>query len=85
MTIDNPIFGRAVFQNFALASKEFDIEQITIHPNPSNSLLFLNYNQLVVSKIQVINSLSQNVLTMNEGFDVVNISDLPSGIYIFEN
>ncbi len=84
LTMYNPIFGIAVFQNFALRTTDFTSERLVIYPNPTNSTIFLNLNQLVVSKIQVINSIGQNVKTINSDFESINISDLSSGIYILK-
>ena len=84
LTMYNPIFGSAIFQNFALKTTDFTSESLVIYPNPTNSSIFLNLNQLLVSKIQVINSIGQNVKTINSDFESINISDLSSGIYILK-
>ena len=84
LTMFNPIFGQAIFQNFALNRIDFDSEQIAIYPNPTNSTIFLNFKQLVVSNIQVVNSIGQNVKTINNNFESINMSDLNSGIYILK-
>lgn len=84
LTMDNQIFGRAIFQNFTLKNKDFDIDSISFYPNPTDSTLFFNYNELAISKIQVYNSLGQNIKTISNDFEVVDISNLPFGIYIFK-
>ena len=84
LMMNNPIFGQAIFQNFPLKTTEFDIEKIAIYPNPSNSVIFLNSNQVVISKINVINSYGQSVKIISDGFQAINISDLSSGIYILK-
>ncbi len=84
LTMYNPIFGSAIFRNLALKTVDFTPERLMIYPNPTNSKIFLDFNQLVVSKIQVINSIGQNVKTINSDFESINISDLPAGIYILK-
>lgn len=82
MTMYNGIFGVAIFQNFLLKTSDFDAEKIALYPNPSDAVIFLDFNQLMVSKIRVINSIGQNVKTINSDFETINISDLSPGIYI---
>jgi len=79
-----PLFGDAIFQNYPLKTIDFDSEQIAIYPNPTSSNIFLNLKPFVVSKIQVINSIGQNVKTINNDFESINISDLSPGIYILK-
>ncbi|MCF6133422.1 T9SS type A sorting domain-containing protein [Flavobacterium wongokense] len=84
LTMNNPIFGQAVFQNFPLKNSEFDLAKVSIHPNPASSVVYLDSGQLAISKIQIVNSLGQNIKTINANFEVLNIADLSSGIYILK-
>ncbi|MDN3677005.1 T9SS type A sorting domain-containing protein [Flavobacterium paronense] len=84
LVINNPIFGQAVFQNFPLSTTAFKLEQITLYPNPAKSVLYINTNQVAISKIQIINSLGQNVKTINNDFEVLDIADLTTGVYILK-
>ena len=84
LILNNPIFGQAIFQNFPLKTTEFDLERIAIYPNPSNSTIFLNLNQIAILNINVINSYGQIVKTISDDFEAINISDLSSGIYILK-
>ena len=84
LRMDNPIFGTAIFQNYALKSTEFDLEKIAIYPNPTEARININANQILISKIQIINSFGQNVMTMFDNFEVLDISNLSSGIYILK-
>lgn len=78
------LFGQAVFQNFPLSTTDFKLEQLAIYPNPAKEVLYINAEQVIISKIQIINSLGQNSKTINESFEAVAISDLASGIYIVQ-
>lgn len=84
LTMTNPLMGQAIFQNFTLKTTDFDRERIAIYPNPSNSVIYLQEEQLMISKIQVKNSLGQNVKTINDAFEVVDLSNLSPGIYILK-
>ena len=84
LVMNNPIFGQAVFQNFPLATPDFELEKIAIYPNPSNDVFYLNSNQVVLTKIEVINSLGKLVKTINDGFEALAISDLSTGIYLLK-
>jgi len=81
LRMDNPIFGTAIFQNFPLKTTEFVLERTTIYPNPTKSVIYISANQLVISKIQIINSLGQNVKTIIDDFGIIDISNLASAIY----
>lgn len=81
LRMDNPIFGTALFQNFTLKTADFEFERIVLYPNPAKAVLYLSTNQLVLSKIQIINALGQNVRTLNSDFEVIAISELPSALY----
>ena len=84
LIMNNPIFGQAIFQNFPLKTTEFDLEKIAVYPNPTKARININANQLLISKIQIINSFGQNVMTMSNNFEVLDISNLSSGIYILK-
>lgn len=84
LTIDTPLFGKAIFNNYKLKSKSFDGEQLAIYPNPSHSVIYLNAKQLNISKVQIVNSFGQNIKTINNNFETLDISDLSSGIYFLK-
>jgi hypothetical protein len=81
LSMQNPIFGGAVFRNYQLNTNDRVLEQIKIYPNPSKSVIYCNANQLEISKIQIINSLGQNVKTKINDFDVIDISELSPALY----
>lgn len=80
----NPIFGSAIFQNFSLKTTSFDSESIALYPNPSSGIVNLDYKQLQVSKIQVVNSLGQLVKTQSNTFEVIDIAAVLPGVYILK-
>lgn len=84
LTIFNPTFGAAEFQDFPLSTTEFDTDKIAICPNPAKSVISLNSKQAAILKIDVINLYGQIVKTINDAFETINISDLSSGIYMLK-
>ena len=81
LRMDNPLLGSAIFQNFPLKTAEFILERIAIYPNPTKSVIYISTNQLLISKIKIINSLGQTVKTIIDDFGSLDISNLSSGIY----
>lgn len=84
LTMDNPIFGRAIFKNYRLKTTDFESDQVAIYPNPSSSKIFINYNQLVISNVEIINSFGQKVQEGNDHFESVDISNLSAGVYFLK-
>lgn len=82
LMISNFIFGSAIFTNFTLSNNDFDYSRINLYPNPVKSKFSLNYSNLMITKVQIFNSFGQNVKTINNNFEEIDMSDLTSGIYI---
>jgi hypothetical protein len=81
LRMDNLIFGSATFLNYSLKTSDFELQQIAIYPNPAKTLIHISTNQLMISKIQIINSLGQNVKTIIDNFENIDISGLSSAFY----
>lgn len=89
-TVTDPIiYGQTQFYKLSLdktlGTRDFDLSDLRIYPNPVESVLNINYANLV-SKIQVYNELGQSVLksfsnTMNPQIDM---SQLAKAIYYVE-
>ena len=84
MVLYHPLMAQAVFQNYMLKTNAFEADQITIYPNPTTANLFLNCKHLVVSEIQVVNAIGQNVMTVDHDFVSINIAELSTGIYMLQ-
>ncbi|MCF6129475.1 T9SS type A sorting domain-containing protein [Flavobacterium sp. AS60] len=84
LVISTPIFMNYVFGNSQLHSPNFELEQIAIYPNPAKEFVHVNAGQLAISKIQIINSLGQNIKTINDDFETIATADLTTGIYILK-
>ena len=84
LIMNTPLFGQARFQNFPLNTSDFILEKIALYPNPSNSMLFLNSNEIAISKITILTLRGQSIKILSTDFEFINISDLASGIYILK-
>lgn len=84
LVMNTAIFGQARFQNFPLSTADFGLDKIAVYPNPAKDIINIKANQVAVSKIQIINSLGQNVKTINESFEAIAIAELAPGIYIVQ-
>jgi len=82
LTISNPIMGYAIFRNYLLGTTDFEINQITIYPNPGSTGIYINDELSTISNIQLINSFGQIVRVITDSFEFIEISNLPSGMYI---
>jgi len=74
----------AVFKNYQLKAPGFDAAQISIYPNPASTTVSLDSGNVAVTKVEFINSLGQNTKTISTNFETIDISDLPTGIYIMK-
>jgi hypothetical protein len=84
LNIGTPIFGAAVFKNHPLSIAEFDLDQIEIYPNPTNSIIHLKSQNNPIIKIEIFNSLGQPIKRISNNFDTINTADLPNGLYIIK-
>ncbi|PJE45182.1 MAG: hypothetical protein CUR32_01270 [Flavobacterium sp.] len=84
LVISTPIFNNYVFGNSQLNSSNFDLKQTKIYPNPAHSKLFVDSENNLIDKIEIFNSLGQTIKTINADFDVINITDFGSGIYLMK-
>lgn len=84
LVISNPIFINYVFGNSQLHSPNFDLTQTLVYPNPVNSKLFVDSKNNVINKIEIFNAIGQTVKIINAGFEVINMSDFNSGVYVMK-
>ena len=84
LVISTPIFNNYVFGNSQLNTNSFNLYQIEVYPNPAESKLFIDSRNNLVDKIEIFNSLGETVKIINDGFEVINISDFASGIYLMK-
>lgn len=72
-----------------LANQSFDVSSFTVHPNPSNEIVFVNLNTSSesISKVQLLDVLGKIVISttgVNSNQTSLNIENVSSGIYFVE-
>jgi hypothetical protein len=75
------------FDNVLLGTNENTIEnQVILYPNPVSNTLNLKFSQPVNSTATIYNLLGQNVkeLELNSQLNQIDVTSLPSGIYILK-
>jgi len=59
--------------------------QISIFPNPTNNEIFISSdNRIVINEVNIYNRLEQMVLQETKNNAVIDVSNLPEGLYIVE-
>lgn len=82
LVISSPIFTNYVFGNFPLSTTDVELKQTLVYPNPVDSELFVVSQNNVIDKIEIFNSIGQTVKTVNNNFEMIDLSDFISGIYL---
>lgn len=73
------------FTNATLGKSSFSNEKINTSPNPTASILNLNFsNDVTIDKIMVIDMSGKTVLQQNQNFTQINVEKLAKGLYIIE-
>jgi hypothetical protein len=75
----------AVLVQLNLNNSEFDSNAFNIYPNPTSDILTLTSN-LADVRLDVFNILSQKIesRTLDNGANIINLSNLTSGVYLFQ-
>lgn len=82
LILNAPNSGIARFNNFVLESEKYNLGNIEIHPNPSNSKIYIKVKNAEVIKIEVFNLLGELVVLTKNNFESIDISHLKTGVYI---
>ncbi len=82
LTISGSTFGQAVFKNYALSTTDFELNKIRVYPNPTNSILFTNSANIKLLKVELLNINAQFILAVENNLHRIDLSELPSGIYM---
>jgi hypothetical protein len=88
MRMFTPPFGSARFFNYQLNTMEFEVRQIELFPNPTDSKIHLKSQNSPIKKVEFYSSLGKKIKTIDYKFDSMDISDFVNGIYfirIFTN
>ena len=77
-------FGQATFFNYQLNTTEFELQQVEIYPNPTNSKVHLKSKNSSIRKVEFYNTSGKIMKTVENKFEILDISDLSNGIYIMK-
>jgi hypothetical protein len=83
-TNDNNSLAYISEYNSLLSLNEFSNDDLfTVFPNPSNTSISISFNEELISTIEIYNSIGKKIKNINfNNLDVVDISNLNSGVYI---
>lgn len=71
--------------NATLGTSDFSNENIKMYPNPTSSILNLNFsNQKTIDKVVVVDISGKIVLQQNQNTSQINVEKLAKGLYIIE-
>ncbi|PQJ74164.1 T9SS type A sorting domain-containing protein [Polaribacter gangjinensis] len=84
LNLSTAVFGEAVFKNFKLNIKDFDLNKIEIYPNPTNSIIYIKSKNTSITKIEFLNSFGQTMRIIKSKFESIDISNLSAGIYMMK-
>ncbi len=72
-------------QDTTLTLPNYLSEEVTVYPNPTQSALYINYtNQIQILKVELYDINNQLVNTYNSNNPVLDVSTLPSGVYLLK-
>ena len=70
-----------VYQNSLLSVKDFQLPEVTVYPNPTDSILTIE-TDVAIDHVEVVNLVGQVVIAKDLVEDSINVSALPKGVYI---
>jgi hypothetical protein len=81
LSMGTVVFGQATFFNFQLNTSDFKLPEIRLFPNPTESTIQLKSQNSSILKIEFYNTSGKKLETINDSFDILDISDFSKGIY----
>jgi hypothetical protein len=60
-----------------------EYDNLKFHPNPVQDVLYIEIAE-IIKRIEVINQNGQIVKTINGNMNSINVSNLPTGIYLIK-
>lgn len=84
LNLSTAVFGEAVFKNFTLNTRDFDLNQTEIYPNPTNSIIYVKSKNTSIEKIEFYNSFGQTMRIIKSKFETIDISNLSAGVYMMK-
>ncbi len=74
----------AWYKNLILGVSEYDIERLTIYPNPVSNLLQIQANGQNITSVTVFDVMGKEVITVLDGFQELDFSTMARGLYVLK-
>ncbi|TXD70631.1 T9SS type A sorting domain-containing protein [Aequorivita lipolytica] len=85
LTLENGVFGHAVFKSYSLSASNFQKNEFLLYPNPVKNNLFLSSDENIGNlNIKIFNIEGKLLSTQNTTFEKqvsIDVSSLVNGIY----
>lgn len=80
--MSTPPFGSGVFTNNPLSTSNFEKPNVSIFPNPAESLLHIQTENTLIQKVELYHLNGKKAKSVLSNFEYIAISDLSAGLYI---
>ncbi len=84
LTLNSPLMGSAIFNEFPLSTPDFTLNNVSIYPNPVTSTLFISSENIAIEKFVVFSIFGEKVLDVNNSNNTLDVSPLSEGMYFLE-
>lgn len=81
LTAGTPVFGLAVFHNYALSLTERTVSAFEVYPNPTQSVIHLKSDYHTISEVELFNSLGKRLTVTTDDLDSIDMSSFSPGVY----
>jgi len=81
LSISTPLFGNAIFNDFPLSLMERETSSIEVFPNPTNSVIHINFEDNIILGIELFSSIGDRIMISSNNFSTIDISHLSKGLY----
>ena len=77
-----PLMYWAEYRSYPLSSPDFQLDDVTLYPNPSSKEIFIESKNNPITKIEIFSLLGARMLTINHTIESIDISHFDLGIYL---
>lgn len=85
LTITNGVGNYAIYGDEILSNEDYLESSVKIYPNPAQDLLTIdNTSNIEITTIKLYDVLGRLVMSVNEGYDQIDVSQLNSGVLFVE-
>jgi hypothetical protein len=84
LTIETPIFGIAIFNDYPLSVQDEHLDSVSIYPNPVEGELYIRDKRNSIKSLALYNSYGQLLLKKNGTTTYLDLGGLGPGIFLLE-